>query len=105
MHGRDRLGRADPSDDVLALRVDEELAPETLVARRGVAREGDAGARVVALVAEDHLHDVDGRAEVVRDAVRAAVHLRPRRVPGVEHRVNGALELPAGILESPGRAA
>ena len=36
-HGRDRLGRADAGDDVLALRVDEELAPQTR-ARRSTGR-------------------------------------------------------------------
>ena len=39
LHPRERLGRADPGDDVLALRVDEELAVEALLAGRRVARE------------------------------------------------------------------
>ena len=62
----DRLGRADAGDDVLALGVGEVLAVEHLLAGVRVAGERDAGARVVAHVAEDHRHDVDGRAQVVR---------------------------------------
>ena len=80
-HALDRLGRADAGDDVLALRVLQELAVETALARRGVAREADAGAGAVALVAEHHLDDVDGGAEVVRDLVGPAVHLRARASP------------------------
>ena len=45
----------------------------TLLAGVRVAREGDAGARVVAHVAEDHRHDVDRRAQVVGDLVVLAV--------------------------------
>src|SRR5205085_12207026 len=51
-HAHERLGRADSGDDVLALRVREELAVEALLARRRVAREADAGAGGLALVAE-----------------------------------------------------
>ena len=36
VHRRDRLRRPDPGDDVLALRVDEELAVEARLARRRV---------------------------------------------------------------------
>src|SRR5205807_5266455 len=50
----DLLGRADAGDDVFALGVNQVLAVEDLFARGRVAREGDAGARVVAHVAEDH---------------------------------------------------
>ena len=42
-----------------------------LLAGRRVAREGDAGAGPVALVPEHHLHDVDGRADVVGNLVGA----------------------------------
>ena len=56
--------RADAGDDVLALRVHEELAVELLLAGRWIARERDAGAGIVAEVAEHHRHDVDRRAEV-----------------------------------------
>ena len=96
-HRLDRLRRADPGDDVLALRVREELAVEAGLAGRRVARERDAGARAVALVAEDHLHDVDRGAEVVGDVVRPPVDLRARRVPRLEHGAHGAQELLARV--------
>ena len=98
LHLRDRLGRAHARDDVLALRVDEELAVQHRLAGRGVAREADAGARALALVAEHHLDDVDGGADVVGNLVGAPVHLRARRVPRVEHGAIGAAQLLAWIL-------
>ena len=91
-----------PDDDVLALRVDEVLAVEDVLAGRRVAREADAGAGALALVAEDHLDDVDGGADVVRDLVGAPVDLGPRRVPGVEHGPVGAAQLLARILREAG---
>ena len=68
-------------------------------------------AGLVALVAEDHLHDVHRRAEVVRDPVRAPVDLRARRVPRVEDGSHGARAAarvdPAGSRDRspPGRSA
>ena len=97
-HPLDRLGRADPGDDVLALGVEQELAPEAWLTRRGVAREQDAGAGRVPLVAEDHLDDVDGGAQIVGDPVGASVHLRPRRLPRVEHGPHGPLQLRPRVL-------
>ena len=44
-HLLDRLRRADAGDDVLALRVDEELAVDARLAGGRVAREADAGRR------------------------------------------------------------
>ena len=44
----------DAGNDVLALRVGQELAHELLLAGGGVAGEGNAGAAVVAHVAERH---------------------------------------------------
>ena len=59
----------------------------------------------VALVAEHHLDDVDGGAEVVRDVVGAAVDPRARRLPRVEHRPDRALRAargrPAGTASRP----
>jgi hypothetical protein len=43
-HVRQRLRRADARDDVLALRVGQELAVQSLLAGRGIARERDASA-------------------------------------------------------------
>ena len=98
VHALDRLGRADARDDVLALRVLQELAVEPALAGRRVTREADARPGAVALVAEDHLDDVDGGAEVVRDLVRAPVDLRAGRVPGVEDGAHRLLELGACVL-------
>ena len=98
VHPLDRLGRADSGDDVLALRVLEELAVEPALAGGRVAREADARPGAVALVPEDHLDDVDGGAEVVRDLVGAPVDLRARRVPGVEDGADRLLELGARVL-------
>ena len=50
----DGLGGAHAGDHVLALGVDQELAEELLLAGGGVAGEGNAGAGVIAHVAEDH---------------------------------------------------
>ena len=97
-HPLDRLGRPDPGDDVLALRVLEELAVEPALAGRGVAREADARPGGVALVPEDHLDDVDGGADVVRDLVGAPVDLCARRVPRIEDGADCALELSSCIL-------
>src|SRR5207237_6672537 len=44
----DRLRRADPGDDVFALRVDQELAVELFLSRRRTAGEGDARRRSAA---------------------------------------------------------
>src|SRR5207248_8987560 len=97
-HACKRLRGADPGHDVLALRVREELAVEALLAGRGITREADPGARGPALVAEDHLDDVDRRADVVGNLVGAPVDLGARRVPRVEDRANGAAELLARVL-------
>ncbi len=73
-----RHGVADAGDDVLALGVLEVVAVDALLAGGGVAGEGDAGAGVHAEVAEDHRDHVDRRAEVVEDALLAAVEDRAR---------------------------
>ena len=98
LHALERLRGADAGDHVLALRVHEELAVHALLAGRRVAGEAHAGGGAVALVAEDHLDDVHRSAEVVRDVVRAAVHLRARRLPRVEHGADGAAQLLARVL-------
>ena len=98
LHRGDRLGRADPRDDVLALRVDEVLAVEDGLSRRRVAREAHARPGALALVAEDHLDDVHGRADVVGDLVGAPVDLGARRVPRVEDRPVGAAQLLPRVL-------
>ena len=95
---RDRLGVADAGDDVLTLRVDQEVAVGALGTRGGVAGEADARARVVVAVAEDHGLDVDGGAEVVRDVLALAVGDGARPVPAAEHRLDGPTQLLGGRL-------
>ncbi len=90
---RDRGRSADARDDVLALGVDQVLAKEDLLAGVGVAGEGDAGARVVAHVAEDHGHDVDGGAEVVGDLLAVAVVVGALAEPGREDGLDGQVQL------------
>ena len=92
-HLADRLGRPDAGHDVLALGVREVLAEERLLAGVRVAREGDAGARVVAHVAEDHRHDVDRRAQVVGDLLVVAVVAGALAEPGGEDGLDREVEL------------
>ena len=70
-----------PGHDVLALRVREVVAVRHLLAGARVAREGHAGARVVAPVAEHHRLHVHRGAEVVADLVLAPVVDRALAVP------------------------
>ena len=83
LHLADLRRGPDAGHDVLALGVGQVLAEQDLLAGVRVAGEGDAGARVVAHVAEDHRHDVDRGAQVVGDLLVVAV-------------VDGALAEPAG---------
>ncbi len=98
VHPLDRLGRADAGDDVLALRVQEELAVELPLAGRRVPREADARSGRVAAVPEHHLHDVHGGPEILGNVVRPAVDVRTRRVPGVEDGAVGAAQLVSRLL-------
>ena len=99
-HLGDGLGRADAGDDVLALGIDEVFAVNHVLAGAGVAGEADAGARVVAHVAEDHGDDVDRRAAglVGRDPELLAVVDGALAVPGTEHGLDGDVELFEGVL-------
>ncbi len=88
-----RLRRAHTGDDVLALRVDEELAVELLGAVGRVARERNTRARPLTGVAVDHRLHVDGSAPLGRDVVLAAIHDRAVVHPRSEDRADGAHEL------------
>ena len=97
-------GVADAGHHVLALGVDEEVAVGPVLTGGGIASEADPGARLVVAVAEHHRLDVDGGAEVVRDLLAVAVRASARAVPGVEHCLDGAVELALRILrERPAR--
>jgi hypothetical protein len=95
---RDRQRRPRAGDDVLALRVPEELAVEDVLARGGVARERNAGARVGAHVAEHHRLHVDRGAPALGDAVQLPVDDRAVVVPRAEDGADGAPELLLGAL-------
>ncbi len=84
---------ADAGDHVLALRVGQVVAVQTPAAGGRVAGEGDATAGVLAEVAEDHPLHVDGRAEVVADALATAIEPGAFTVPGLEDGPDRPLQL------------
>ena len=96
-HLGDRHRGADAGDDVLALRVHEELAHQLLLAGGGVAREGDARAGVVVQIAERHHLDVDGGAPAVGDVVVAAIDVCARVVPAAEDGLDRLEKLFLGV--------
>ena len=89
---------ADARNDVLALRVLQVVAVDAGVAGGGVAGEAHAGAGVFAHVAEHHGADVDGGAQVVGDALAAAVDAGTLGVPGAEDGLDTHVHLGARIL-------
>ena len=90
--------RADAGDDVLALRVGQEVARRLRGARDLVAAEPNARAARLALVAEYHLLHVDRRAPAVGDAVDPPVGDGAIAGPGVEHRADRLAQLLVRIL-------
>ena len=91
-------GVADAGDDVLALRVDQVVAVGAGVAGRRVTGERDAGAAVLAEVAEHHGADVDGGAQVLRDPFPTPVQPGAVGVPGVEDGADRHVQLLARVL-------
>ena len=98
LHLGDLRRGPDAGDDVLALGVGQVLAEQDLLARVRVARERDARPGVVAHVAEDHRHDVDGRAEVVGDGLVLAVVAGALAEPAREHGLDREIELLGRVL-------
>ena len=94
----DLLRRADAGDHVLALRVDQEFAVELLLAGRRIAREGDAGRRGLAHVAEHHGLHVDRGAPAFRNVVQAAIGDGALVHPRAEHRADRAPQLLVRVL-------
>ncbi len=84
---------ADACHHVLALCVGQELAEQALLAGSRIAGERNAGAAVIAHVAEGHGLHVYGSAPGIRDVVVAAVYIGAGVVPGTEHGLDGAHEL------------
>ena len=101
------FGVADAGHDVLALRVDEEVAVRLVLAGGRVAREADTGAAVVVAVAEHHRLHVHRGAEIVADALTDPIRDGAGAVPAPEHGLDGALELHQRVLRErlPGLAA
>ena len=94
----DVLRRADARHHVLALRVDQEFAVQLALAGRGIAREGHAGRRGLAHIAEHHGLHVDGGAPGFRNVVQPAIGHRARVHPGRKHRADRAPQLLVRIL-------
>jgi hypothetical protein len=94
----DGLRGSNAGHHVLALGVGEVLAEEMLLAGVRVAGEGHPGPRVVAHVAEDHGHDVDGSAQVVGDLVVLAIVAGALPEPGGEDGLDGQVKLLVGVL-------
>jgi len=90
---RNLLGGTDAGYHVFALGVDEVLAVENVLARCGVTREGYAGCRGFAHVAENHRLYVHGGAPFGRDVVEFAVEDRALVHPAAEHGADGTPEL------------
>ncbi len=93
VEARDRLGVMRPGDDVLALRVEHDVAVEGVLPGRGVAGEQDAGPRVHASVPEDHRLDRDARPEILRDPLDLSVRPGLLPHPRAEDRLDGPAEL------------
>jgi hypothetical protein len=101
----DRQRRAHAGDHVFALRVHQVLAEEDVLAGGRIAREADAGAGVLAQVAEDHGLHVDRCAQPVVDAVDAAIGLGAIVLPAPEDGVAGLRPVDrADSAESPCRS-
>ncbi len=94
----DGLGRADTGDDILALRVDEELAVKLFFTGGGVAGESNACRGGGAEIAEHHGLDVDCRSPVAGDIVQMAVGDGACVHPAGKDSADRAPELDFGIL-------
>ena len=88
-HPIDGLRRTRARDHVFALCVDEELAEQARLSRRGTPAEADAGRGACVTVPEDHLHHVHGGAQVIGNAVLVPVDPSAWRIPGCEDGSDG----------------
>ncbi len=95
---RDLLRGTDAGDHVLALGVDQEFAVERSLAGRRIAREGDAGGRGLAHIAEHHGLDIDRGAPAFRNVVQAAIGNGALVHPRAEHGADCAPELAVRVL-------
>ncbi len=70
----DGLRGADTGNNVLALGVHEVLTVKLLLARCGIAREGNTRTGIIAHVSEYHFLDIDRCSPVAGNVVQAAVN-------------------------------
>ena len=94
----DVLRRANAGHHILALRIDEELAIELMLAGRGIAREGDARGRGLAHIAKHHGLHIDRRAPRGRNVIELAIGDGALVHPRAEHGTDGTPELFMRIL-------
>ena len=87
------LRRADTSDHVFTLGVDEILAEHRFLTSGRIAGEGNSCGAVVAHIAEHHALDVDGSAPMPRDIVQAPIGDGTLVHPAAEDCDDGAPEL------------
>ena len=90
-------GGADAGHNILALGVGQELTHEFLLAGGGVTGKGNAGAAVIAHVAEGHGLNVDSGAPGIGDVIIPAVNVGAGVIPGAEHGLDGAHQLLLGV--------
>ena len=93
-----RDGIPDPGHHVLTLGVLQVVTVGAHGAGARVPGERHPGARVHAQVAEDHRDHVHGRAQVRGDALLAPVEDGAVGVPGVEHGLDGQVQLLPRLL-------
>jgi hypothetical protein len=100
LHFGDGLRGANAGHHVLALGVDQVLAVDQVFAGAGIAREADAGAGIVAHVAEHHGADIHRRAVGLGpgDPELLAVVDRALAVPGAEYGLDRDFELLVGVF-------
>ena len=89
----ERIGSANTSHHILALRLRQPLAVEGVLTGGRVASERDTGRRVLAKVAEDHCLHIDGSAPLVGQPLDSAVGNGTLAVPRQEHGANRTPEL------------
>src|SRR5262249_54754463 len=94
----DLLWRADAGNDILTLRVDQELTVELFLTGRRISRESDPRRRGVTHISEYHGLDVHGRAPAFGNIVQSAISNRALVHPGAEDGSDRTPKLPVRIL-------
>ena len=89
----ERLSPMGAGDDILPLRIEDDIAIDPRRAGDRVPSEQHAAAGIGAPVPEDHGLDHRAGAQVLRDALPLPVGFRPVAVPGPEHRLGRGAQL------------